>query len=250
MPGKQFPSLFLVKSNKPDAMTRPFGEFGLDKPAFFYFYDALCGWCYGFSPVIQKLQQQFKTDMEFEVLSGGMVTGDRVGRIGEVAAYIKEAYQTVEQRTGVTFGADFLEGTLAKGQAVFTSVPAAIAMAIAKEQVPGQQVKFAGLLQKAVYQDGISPGDLRAYTPYAREIGIAPDDFDQKMNTLEYRKRAEQEFRITAQVGVRGFPTCFMKTGDQFHLITTGYQPFPDLRTAVQNILDQPTVNPSGTSGF
>jgi putative protein-disulfide isomerase len=226
-------------------MTKSFEAFGHDKPAFFYFYDALCGWCYGFSPVIHQLHQQFESDMDFEVLSGGMITGDRVGRIGEVAGYISEAYQTVEQRTGVTFGTAFLEGTLAEGKAVFTSVPAAIAMSIAKEEAPDKQVAFAHLLQKAVYYDGIPPAEVDAYAPYATQIGLDPALFTEKMKALEYRQKAEQEFRIAAQIGVRGFPTCFMKTGDQFHLITTGYLPKTELQLAVQKVLNGSAVNPN-----
>jgi len=226
-------------------MTRSFGEFGQDKPAFFYFYDALCGWCYGFSPVIHQLYEQLESKMDFEVISGGMITGERVGRIGEVAGYISEAYQTVEERTGATFGSDFLEGTLAEGSAVFTSVPAAVAMAIVKEEAPGKQVGFAHLLQRAIYFDGIPPAEAKAYAPYAEQIGIDPDSFTEKMKALAYRRKAEQEFQIAAQVGVRGFPTCFMKTGDQFHLIATGYRPLQEVLPAVQKALNQPSVNPN-----
>lgn len=231
-------------------MTRSFGEFGHDKPAFFYFYDALCGWCYGFSPVIQKLYQQFGDEIDFEVISGGMVTGDRVGRIGEIAGYIKDAYKTVEQRTGVVFGEAFLDGTLAEGRAVFTSVPSAIAMAIVKATKPELQVEFAHSLQSAIYQDGIPPADLEAYVPYAENIGITQAEFLPKMKDLVYRKLAEQEFQIATQVGVRGFPTCFMKTGDQFHLVTTGYQPLPEMLIATQKILEQSTVNPNRKTGL
>jgi putative protein-disulfide isomerase len=226
-------------------MTRSFGEFGQEKPAFFYFYDALCGWCYGFSPVIHQLYQQFGHKMDFEVISGGMITGDRVGRIGEVAGYINEAYRTVEERTGVTFGPDFLNGTLAEGKAVFTSVPAAVAMAIAKERVPDKQAEFAHLLQRAVYFDGIPPAEVQAYAPYAEQIGIDGPSFTKMMKELAYRQKAEAEFQITAQIGVRGFPTCFMKTGDEFHLIATGYRPLSEMLIAVQQVLEQHSVNPN-----
>ncbi|MEQ8706993.1 MAG: DsbA family protein [Phaeodactylibacter sp.] len=231
-------------------MTRSFSAFGQEKPAFFYFYDALCGWCYGFSPVIHQLYQQYESEMDFEVLSGGMITGERVGRIGEVADYIKDAYRTVEQRTGVKFGQPFLEGTLAEGTAVFTSVPAATAMAIVKEAAPERQVEFAHLLQQAVYHDGIAPAVAEAYAPYAAKVGVHEEVFLDKMKALPYRKLAEQEFKITNQVGVRGFPTCFMKTGDQFHLISTGYQPLPELRRGVQKVLDMLPVNPNRGDGF
>ncbi len=226
-------------------MTKPFSDFGHDKPAFFYFYDALCGWCYGFSPVIQEVYQQYEGEIDFEVISGGMVTGDRVGPIDEVAGYIKDAYQTVEERTGVEFGPPFLEGILAEGKAVFTSVPAATAMAIVKEMAPGKQVPFAALLQQAIYFHGIRPAVAADYQPYAAQAGLDAEEFLVKMKDLSYRRSAEQEFNLTTQVGVRGFPTCFMKKGEQFYLITTGYQPLPDLLIAIQKVLGHHPVNPS-----
>jgi hypothetical protein len=66
-----------------------------------YIYDALCGWCYGFSPVMQQLQEKYAGKLEFEVLSGGMIMGLRAGPIGEVAAYIEKAYPDVESETCV-----------------------------------------------------------------------------------------------------------------------------------------------------
>ena len=69
-----------------------------------YVYDALCGWCYGFSPVIKQVFEKYQAQFDFEVISGGMILGERQGPIGEVAAYIKGAYKTVEDTTGVKFG--------------------------------------------------------------------------------------------------------------------------------------------------
>jgi putative protein-disulfide isomerase len=56
-----------------------------------YFYDALCGWCYGFSPVMQKTAEVYQDQFEFQVVSGGMISGSRIGPIGTVAPYIKTA---------------------------------------------------------------------------------------------------------------------------------------------------------------
>ena len=72
---------------KPAKTAKPMA----DKPTFFYVYDALCGWCYGFSPVMQNVAAKYDDRLNFEVISGGMVTGPRVGPIGQVAPYIKSA---------------------------------------------------------------------------------------------------------------------------------------------------------------
>ena len=48
------------------------------RPTLIYCYDAYCGWCYGFSPVIKKIAAQYKDELYIEVLSGGMMVGDAV----------------------------------------------------------------------------------------------------------------------------------------------------------------------------
>ena len=107
-----------------------------EKITILYFYDALCGWCYGFSPVIQKLHQQFEDHFEFQIISGGLRLGEGVSPIGEVAPYIKAgAYQTVEERCGVKFGEAFIKGPMEKGDMILNSEPPAIALAIVKDLV-------------------------------------------------------------------------------------------------------------------
>ena len=73
-----------------------------------YCYDAWCGWCYGFSPVIKKIEAHFKDKLHVEVLSGGMILPQQPNAIGVMAPYIQQAYKTVEEYTGIKFGEDFL----------------------------------------------------------------------------------------------------------------------------------------------
>lgn len=43
-----------------------------------YVYDALCPWCYAFTPVVDELRRHYGDRLDHEVLSGGMVRGDQV----------------------------------------------------------------------------------------------------------------------------------------------------------------------------
>ena len=81
-----------------------------------YYFDALCGWCYGFSPVMSKVQEKYSGKLDIEVVSGGLFLGKRAGGVNEVAPHIKAgAYKSVERRTGVKFGQTFLEDVLKNG---------------------------------------------------------------------------------------------------------------------------------------
>ena len=199
-------------------------------PQLYYCYDALCGWCYGFSPVITAFAREHP-EVPVRVVSGGMITGERIGPIGEVAGYIRQAYRVVEDRCGVTFGNGFLEGILAPGDAVFTSVPAAVAMAAFRDVLPERQLDYAAALQRAIYHDGIRPLDLDAYADRAAALGLDRDDFRRRLDDPQYQQLAEQDFKQTARWGVSGFPTVIYEGGDgHLYALARGYVPLATLR--------------------
>jgi putative protein-disulfide isomerase len=203
-----------------------------------YVYDALCGWCYGFSPVIEQLHAAMHEQAHFEVISGGMITGPRIGPIGEVAGYIQQAYKDVEQATGVKFGEKFLTETLAQGTAIFTSIPPAIALSVFKTHLPEQAVAFAGTLQKAIYYDGLQPLNLAGYAPYAAAYGVDGDQFVAAMSDPAFERAAKKEFAYTAGVGVNGFPTVLVQNAQRSYVVARGYLPYPALRARVKQAMD------------
>src|SRR6478672_5022138 len=80
----------------------------MSKPMLFYCYDAYCGWCYAFSPVMKKIDAGFGARVDLEVLSGGMIISDKPKHISLMSGYIQKEYPQVEEYTGVKFGADYL----------------------------------------------------------------------------------------------------------------------------------------------
>jgi len=199
-----------------------------------YVYDALCGWCYGFSPVIKQFYEKYKDKVEFEVVSGGMVLGDRIGPIGEVAGYIRWAYKEVENRTGVTFGEAFLHDTMAKGTAIFTSIPPAIAMCVFRERYPNYVIPFAGSLQKGIYFDGIDPEDLTAYGEIAELYGWDRHEFVNKMEEEKFLQEALKDFQQTGELMVQGFPSVLLEQNHKFMPLVRGYVPLHQLETVFQ----------------
>ena len=205
-----------------------------------YVYDALCGWCYGFSPVMEQFYKDHRSEVSFEVVSGGMITGSRIGPIGEVASYIRWAYKEVEQATGVTFGKGFLEGVLEEGTTIFTSVPLGIALSVFKSHRPEEAVLFAGALQKAVYYDGLAPQDTAAYAPLAKNFGLDGETFVAQMQEPKFKALAEADFQRSQQLGVSGFPTVFAQTEENYYRLASGYTRLADLEsrfaTLTQNV--------------
>lgn len=193
------------------------------KTQLIYVYDALCGWCYGFSPVMQRLAREHGDKFEVEVVSGGLRLGKDAGLIMDVAPFIKEAYKDVEQAAGVRFGTAFLKGSLAKNTLMINSLPPAVAMAIVREQAPAKALAFSAQLHKAIYQDGISNTKPDDYLPYVKAVGVSTQDFVQKMKDPKYIKLAEADFKRAKQLGATGFPKLMRLRNGKYDVIAEGY---------------------------
>ena len=209
----------------------------MDKPTLVYIYDALCGWCYGFSPVMKRLQEKYGDRLHFDVLSGGMVMGSRVGPIGQVAPYIAWAYKQVEERTGVTFGEGFLKGVLEPGTAIFSSEKPGIALTVFKAERPDEAVSFAHDLQRAVYFEGL---DLQADPTYAALVqpyGLEGTAFVEKLNDFRFKQKTYAEFQAVSKLGVTGLPTVLLLTPEKKYVLSRGYAPFEELDGRLRQVL-------------
>ena len=204
-----------------------------------YVYDALCGWCYGFSPVIKQFYQKHRRTVDVEVVSGGMITGSRIGPIGEVAPYIRQAYKEVEVRTGVTFGKAFLENVLEEGSTIFSSVPPAVALSVFKSHRTDEAVLFAGALQQAIYYGGLAPEDTAAYASLAEEFGIDGKTLVTQMKQPTFQEKAQEDFRKSQQLGVTGFPTVFAEVEETLYPLARGYTSLSDLENRFAELLQK-----------
>ena len=204
-----------------------------------YIYDALCGWCYGFSPVMQQVHEKYAGRLAFEVMSGGMIMGLRAGPIGEVAAYIAKAYPEVEDGTGVRFGEPFLQNILVPGTAIFSSEMPGIAMTVFRKQQPERVLEFAHALQNALYANGLELSVLENYLPLAEQFGLSGPDFIREMESEENRYETLMEFQTVANWGVDGYPSVLLKPAqeEQYYLVARGYLPFERLDAVIQKVL-------------
>lgn len=211
------------------------------KPVLFYCYDAYCGWCYGFSPVIKKIAAEFQSQFETEVLSGGMIINEKKEPIGIMAPYIQKAYTTVEERTGIQFGKDFLWHIFNPELSdwYLDSEKAAIALCVFKEYYPLRQVEFASDLQYALNYEGRDLCDDEAYRHLLEKYSIQPAAFYSKLKSEEYKEKAHYEFQLCKQLQVTGFPCVLMQTGkDKFHLLARGFTDYEILKARIENLLN------------
>ena len=218
-------------------------------PILVYCYDAYCGWCYGFSPVIKNIAIEYRKMFHTEVLSGGMILPDKPSPIIHTAKYIQKAYKTVEERTGIKFGEDYLWHIFHPEESDWfpNSLKPAIALCIFKEYLPDQQAEFAADLQYSHHFEGRDLTDDEAYRHLLARYRIPDEEFYRKLREEEYAEKARYEFALTKQLRVSGFPTLFIQTGDtKFYLVARGYTDYETVKKNIQSVIHSIATSSSG----
>jgi putative protein-disulfide isomerase len=209
-------------------------------PVIIYCYDAYCGWCYGFSPVISRIFHEYKDRLIFETLSGGMIPAESAHHIGRMAGYISEAYKRVEELTGIKFGEDYLWHILNPDKSDWhpSSEKPAIAMAVFRDYYPDDTVDFATDIQQSLHFEGRDLTDNEAYRHLLAKYNIPAEEFYEKLGSEEYKEKAYYDFSLVKQLQVTGFPAVIMQVDEsRFYLLARGYTDYITLKSVLDKVL-------------
>lgn len=207
-----------------------------------YCYDAYCGWCYGFSPVIKQIAEDFKGIIATEVLSGGMVLPETPQPIALTAPYIREAYKTVEEYTGIRFGEDYLWHIFNPEQSDWFphSEKPAIAMSVIKEYRPDLAVAFASDIQYALHYEGRDLTDDEAYRHLLPGYGIEAATFYRDLHDEKFKEKAYYDFALVKQLQVTSFPQLLLQASEnKFYLVAKGYTDYETVKARLAQIIKE-----------
>lgn len=207
-----------------------------------YCYDAYCGWCYAFSPVVEKIAQTYADRLHTEVLSGGMILPETPVSIKATAGFIKSAYPTVEAHTGIKFGEDYLWHILNPEQSDWfpNSEKPAIALSVIKAHVPQRAIEFAADIQYALHFEGRDLTDDEAYRHLLPKYGIDAATFYVELRSETFKEKAYYDFALVKQLGITSFPVLLLQeTESRFYLVTKGFADYATVAGRLDTILTE-----------
>ena len=211
-------------------------------PTIWYCYDAYCGWCYGFSPVLKKLYDTYKQTLAFDVLSGGMIVNEQPPHISGMAGYIAEAYKNVEATTGIRFGEDYLWHIQNPTESDWhpDSLKPAIALCVFKKFYPERAVEWAADLQYALHYEGRDLTDDEAYRHLVEKYDLPTEQFYELLHSEQYLEEAQYEFQLVKQLQVTGYPCVLLQISDtRFHLVSRGFSTYEDIENRLKEIFKE-----------
>lgn len=209
----------------------------LTKPTLIYVNDPLCGWCFGFHSVMEKLAVRFKDQLRFKVIAGGLAIEENAQTINEGYSFIRDAFGRVEQTTGVTFGENF-KLLAEEGSYLIDSMPGSVAQTVVNEVAPDFSLTFAGKMQHALYVDGKDLNKLATFQELLADTPVPVEEFSTLYNSDKIREKTIEQFEWCKKVGASAFPALLLEIGNEIGLMTKGYRPYDTLESHLHHILN------------
>lgn len=209
----------------------------MNKPVLIYAYDPLCGWCYGFHPVMEKLAGRFSDDLDIEVIAGGLAVGENVQPISEGFDYIPAASKQVESVTGISFGEPFY--LLAKeGSYIYNSEPSCMAQTVMNELAPGHALSFAGMMQEAIFKHGKNLNRWETFAELFEKFSVDVAEAKKRYQSESIKQKTRQHFEWCKDNGASAFPTLLLKIGEEVGVMSRGYRPYDTIESHLHHLIN------------
>lgn len=200
---------------------------------FVYVGDPMCSWCWGFAPVLHRMQEVY--DIPIRVVVGGLRPGsDGEGLDDRLAATLAHHWEQVAHSSGQPFDHSFLARR--DGWVYDTEIPA-IAVVTMRELSPNDTLRFHTRLQQAFYAEGVDITDRETYPSLLNEFDVDRTKFMELFSSEIMRRRAWQDFSEARSMGITGFPSLLVRDGEQWGIITRGHLPADRLLPALSEWL-------------
>ncbi|MEQ6292464.1 DsbA family protein [Vogesella sp. GCM10023246] len=180
-----------------------------------YYYDPLCGWCYGAAPLLAAAANV--ADLAIALHAGAMMSGQGRQQVSpQLRQYVMGHDQRIRQLTGQPFGDAYFDGLLLDNSAVFDSTPPTLAI-LAAEVLGLDGLTMLHRLQQAHYVDGRRIADLSVLQQLAGELGLDGAAFtaEYQRQQGEFAAHVGRSHRDMAAHGLRGFPSLLLERNGQ-----------------------------------
>ena len=209
----------------------------MNAPILWYFADPMCSWCWGFSPVIETLRDEYHERTKIALVLGGLRPGETAPMTVANREEILHHWYQVHERTGQPFR---FEDALPEGF-VYDTEPASRAVTAIGGIEPALIFPLFKAIQSAFYAEGRDVTQTAVLVGLATGLGVEAARFLGAFDSDDARAHTQAHFRHARQAGVRGFPALILQQDTQLHPISNGCQPLEVVREAIDRCL-QPAV--------
>lgn len=205
-------------------------------PLLWYFTDPMCSWCWGFTPVIEAVREEYRPRLDVELVLAGLHPGE-TEPISEIERHdIFREWRQVHERSGQSF--DFEHA--APAGFICNSDPPCRAVLAAASLDEGLVFPMIKAIQSTFFAKGRDVTKTEVLADIAAELGLSRDAFLKAFESDAIRSKTQAQFIQTRQMSVRGLPALILQQGDEMHHICNSWQPLAKIRSELDAKLGKP----------
>ncbi|MDX1686150.1 MAG: DsbA family protein, partial [Saprospiraceae bacterium] len=189
-----------------------------EKPTILYFGDPMCSWCYGISPELDAVKEHFRDKADFRIVLGGLRPYN-TETMGDLKLFLTDHWKEVQRASGQPFRYEILD----RSEMRYDTEPACRAVVTIREKYPDKAFEFFKGIQHAFYYENRDLSKIENYIDILKSLEIDVDYFQRSFDSEEMKERVKRDFKMSSSMGIHGFPTLVLKTGNEYHLIANGY---------------------------
>jgi putative protein-disulfide isomerase len=198
-----------------------------------YVADPMCSWCWGFAPVIEKVEASF--DIGLRIIVGGLRPGERAEPIERIRDHVGHHWTQVAAASGQPFD----HAGLDRDDWMYDTLVADTAVVTMRSAAPSHTRRFLDTVQRAFYAQRIDVTDADVYRGLVDGFPVDPDAFVLHLRSAEMKAATEQDFLEATWLGVTGFPTLLLRDGASSLPVSYGYAPFEVVADRLNGLIEK-----------
>ncbi|MBU1377800.1 MAG: DsbA family protein [Alphaproteobacteria bacterium] len=196
----------------------------MDGPHLIYFADPMCSWCYGFSPVIDKVREAYGHALPVRVVMGGLRPGTDVPMTDEAKKSIAGHWHHVHEASGLPFDPAVLD----REGFIYDTDPAARAVVVARREGGDElAARYLTAAQRAFYAENRDVTSPEVLGDLAEDFGLDRAAFLTAWASEDAKAETWRDYAMSQNAGVTGFPTLIGGPNEHgvYGVVTRGYAP-------------------------
>lgn len=204
-----------------------------NKPVLWYFADPMCSWCWGFSPVIAKVKNNYADQINIAMVMGGLRVDETERLSSSSRNDILHHWHQVNKLTGQTF---VFENAIPEGF-VYNTEPACRAVIVAAKIDATKMFGYFTAIQTAFYLQNLDVTQTSTLLQLAADCGLNADAFNRLFQDEIQQQTTQKNFQFARKAGVQGFPTLILSMHENLHIICRGYQDYEQISFSLDTLL-------------
>ncbi|CAI6046106.1 hypothetical protein PAECIP112173_01203 [Paenibacillus sp. JJ-100] len=208
------------------------------KSTLYYVTDPICSHCWALEPVLNRFIEEYGHYFNVEIKMGGLLASwqgfsdgaNGIQKPSDVAEHWREV--------GV-YSRMPIDGSLWVDHPIQSSYPPSRVFKVIQREYPGKEQAFLRRAREAVFVFNQNIAEDEVLVAIVDQLGLNGKEIVDAAAQQSAQDLLEEDFEMTARLGVRGFPSIIIVNKEEQGIKVTGARPLETYVQALQQILGE-----------